>query len=230
MSPAGLKDRKEPRAWRLAGARIATGAVAAAMMDIEIADATIKHIQPGARQSRSTAEVQTVDLTGYMILPGLINAHDHLEFSLFPRLGHGPYRNFLEWAADIYHPQCSPVKEQLSVPKPVRLWWGAVRNLLCGATTVCHHNPPIPRRVRTRLPVRIATRYAWSHSLALGGDVAKAFQSARGGAPFIIHAAEGVDEGSHAEIFELDRIKALAPKTVIVHGVGMDAAGHDLLE
>ena len=33
----------------------------------------------------------TIDLQDYLILPGLINSHDHLEFNLFPRLGHGPY-------------------------------------------------------------------------------------------------------------------------------------------
>ena len=50
-------------------------------------------------------------------MPGLINAHDHLEFNLFPRLGRGPYPNAGEWARDIYHPDRSPIREQLRVPK-----------------------------------------------------------------------------------------------------------------
>jgi hypothetical protein len=66
---------------------------------------------------------------------------DHLEFNLFPRLGRGPYPNAGEWARDIYHPDRSPIREQLRVPKTVRLWWGALKNLLSGVTTVCHHNP-----------------------------------------------------------------------------------------
>src|SRR5438132_6224424 len=32
-----------------------------------------------------------IDLPGYLLLPGLVNAHDHLEFGLFPNLGCGPY-------------------------------------------------------------------------------------------------------------------------------------------
>ena len=45
---------------------------------------------------------------GHVMMPGLINAHDHLEFNLYPRLGRGPYPNAGAWARDIYHPERSP--------------------------------------------------------------------------------------------------------------------------
>lgn len=63
----------------------------------------------------------SLDLSGHMRLPGLVNAHDHLEFNLFPPLGNGPYANAAEWARDIYHPDRSPIREHLMVPKPIRL-------------------------------------------------------------------------------------------------------------
>src|SRR5579863_10747142 len=81
-----------------------------------------------------------LDLGGLQIHPGLINAHDHLQFALFPRLGSGPYANATEWARDIYHPDRDPVRRHLQVPKHLRLIWGGLRNLACGVTTVSHHD------------------------------------------------------------------------------------------
>jgi hypothetical protein len=77
-----------------------------------------------------------MNLDAYQLLPGLINAHDHLDFNLFPRLGSGPYPNATAWAEDIYHPECSPVSQQLRLPKRIRLLWGGLKNLLSGVTTV----------------------------------------------------------------------------------------------
>ena len=59
------------------------------------------------------AEGVQFDLGDLSVMPGLVNAHDHLEFALFPRLGRGPYPNAEAWARDIYHPEESPVREHL---------------------------------------------------------------------------------------------------------------------
>ena len=48
--------------------------------------------------------------------------------------------------------------------------------------------------------------------------------------PFIIHLCEGTDEKSAEEIFVLRGLGALDRRTVIVHGVGLGAAGHELVE
>jgi len=159
------------------------------------------------------------------VLPGLINAHDHLEFNLFPQLGRGPYPNAGEWARDIYHPDRSPIREQLRVPEPVRLWWGALKNLLSGVTTVCHHNPYEREVFGADFPVRVVRRFAWAHSLGFEPDLAARFRQAPVSYPFLVHCAEGVDAAARREVQALDACGALDQRTAIVHGVGLTGAG-----
>ena len=172
---------------------------------------------------------KVIDLTGHLRLPGLVNAHDHLEFNLFPALGLGGYRNAGEWARDIYRPLDSPVREQLKVPKGVRLWWGGLKNLLSGVTTVCHHNPYEPEVFDDRFPVRVVRRMAWAHSLEFDTAVTARFRAAPRGWPFVVHCAEGVDSGARREVAALDAEGALDGRTSIVHGVGLTPAGIELM-
>jgi len=170
-----------------------------------------------------------LDLTGYLILPGLINAHDHLEFNLFPRLGLGPYSNAREWAADIFHPNTSPVREHLSIPKRVRLAWGGLRNLLSGVTTVAHHNPYESAVFDRSFPVRVVGRFGWAHSLDFSPDLVARYRNTPHNRPFILHAAEGVDEKAAAEIARLEQIGVLGPRTVLVHCLAAVNADIELL-
>ena len=116
-----------------------------------------------------------MDLEGYLLLPGLINAHDHLEFNLYPRLGTRTYANVREWAADIHKLDDSPVREHLRVPLSTRLFWGGMKNLVAGVTTVSHHNPYHARIFDSGFPVRVVRRFGWAHSLAFSPDVGARF-------------------------------------------------------
>ncbi len=166
---------------------------------------------------------RVVEGDGYLALPGLINAHDHLDLNLFPRLGHPPYDNFYDWGRAIYHPDQSPVRDVLRVPLADRLWWSAYKQLISGVTTVAHHNPYVRRVFGRRFPVKVLRRYRWAHSLGHSHDVAKTFARSRG-CPFIIHAAEGIDAASSDEIERLDRMGVLASNTVLVHGIALTPA------
>ena len=170
-----------------------------------------------------------LDLTGHLVMPGLINAHDHLEFNLFPQLGRGPYPNAGEWARDIYHPDRSPIREQLRVSKPVRLWWGALKNLLSGVTTVCHHNPYEREIFGADFPVRVVRRFSWAHSLEFEPRVAARFRKAPPLYPFLLHCAEGVDSAARREVPALDALGALDSRTAIIHGVGITTAALALM-
>jgi cytosine/adenosine deaminase-related metal-dependent hydrolase len=208
---------------KLTGARAAVGAMSAERIDLEI--------QRGRIQSFGgcSGHGHDLDLSGYLLLPGLINCHDHLEFNLFPRLGRGPYPNATAWAQDIYHPDCSPLKQHLAVPKAVRLVWGGLKNLLSGVTTVAHHNPYDAAVFDSGFPVRVVKRFGWAHSLHFCSDLAVRCQAISKRWPFLIHAAEGTDTNAAAEIQKLERAGVLSARTVLIHGVGMDCDALEIL-
>lgn len=217
------------RTLHLTGARVALGPTETVDADVEIADGRIVSLNPRPA-SRKRPVGTELNLDGYILLPGLINGHDHLEFSLFPRLGNGPYQNSEQWAREIYKPERAPVLNHRQVPKSVRLWWGGVKNLLCGATTVCQHNPYAAEFDNPAFPVRVLKPYGWAHSLTMGQDVAGAFKATPENAPFFIHLGEGVDTRSRNEVFKLDRLGCLSRRTVLIHAVGLDASGWRLVE
>jgi cytosine/adenosine deaminase-related metal-dependent hydrolase len=162
-----------------------------------------------------------------MLLPGLINAHEHLDFGLFPKLGRPAgapsYRNSTEWAEEIHQAHSSIIERYRQIPKKTQLWWGAIRNLLCGVTTVCHHNPLHEELTLPNFPVRVLSRFGWAHSLAFDGDVKGKFQRTPKEHPFILHACEGMDEESMNEVSRLDQMQVLDERTVIVHGLACTA-------
>lgn len=161
-----------------------------------------------------------LDLGGYRALPGLINAHDHLSLNLLPHLGDPPYASLYRFAEEIYRPESFPIREINRVAIRDRLEWGGYKNLISGVTTVVHHDP-LPRGFFARdFPVGVLRRFTWSHSLRFGVDPA-ATHARSGQKPFIIHAAEGVDEESHREVDRLDERGMLDHHTVLVHGIAL---------
>lgn len=169
----------------------------------------------------------SIDLTGYLALPGLINAHDHLDFGLFPNLGRLPeapyYRNSNQWAHDIHLTHSGAIARHLSVPKKTRLWWGAIRNLLSGVTTVCHHNPMHQDFELSDFPVRVVKQFRWAHSLDFDLQLLDKFNATSSDMPFIIHAAEGIDTKSRNEFLTLEHMRLLDKKTVIVHALAINS-------
>ena len=214
----------------LHGACCAFGPQGRIRASIEIIAGRVNQILdgPGSSGSARTGNLP-IDLNGFLVMPGLINAHDHLQFALFPRLANPPYRNYIDWGSDIHDKFRDVIAKHGAVSKDVRLWWGGIRNLLCGVTTVCHHDCLWPELQRQDFPIRVVQEYGWGHSLALGGDLLKARLSTPEGRPFILHACEGVDEQAHAELAGLDRLGLLDGLTVLVHGLAIDEAGLELV-
>ena len=173
---------------------------------------------------------RVIDLGGLALLPGLINAHDHLSLDLLPRLGNPPYRNSYQWHADLRRNYPVAAWQHRPITEGDRVLWGAYRNLFSGVTTVAHHGPLAVRfLVDGSLPVRLRLPMACAESLAKDPDVGARARHARARMPFAIHLAEGVDATARSEIGRLDALGALGPGTIVVHGVALDADGRRLM-
>ena len=216
-------------ALQLSGARVAYGPRASAPAQLVLSDGFVGSMITEPLENSSLPDGICVDLSGYLLLPGLINSHDHLDFGLFPRLGRGGYRSAAEWATDIQSRDAAEIAKYRRVPKAVRCWWGAIRNLLCGATTVCHHNPLMPELLDAGFPVRVLRDFNWAHSLEFDPDVEENLRSTEPEIPFIIHAAEGVDAGTAEEVFELERRGLLSNRSVLIHALALTSESAALL-
>jgi hypothetical protein len=225
---AQIPGKSEPIV--LHGVRCSFGPRSTARASIQIDCGRVTHI---LRDPSSVLKVKAgcarVDLSGYLVMPGLVNAHDHLQFALFPRLGDPPYRNYIEWGEDIHSRFPDIIAKHRSVPKDVRLRWGGIRNLLCGVTTVCHHDVLWRELQRDDFPVKVVQKYGWAHSLALGGDLLQAHSATPKGSAFIVHACEGIDDQARGELSGLDRLGLLHAGTVLVHGLAIDDTGVALM-
>jgi cytosine/adenosine deaminase-related metal-dependent hydrolase len=176
-----------------------------------------------------------VDLRGDRLLPGLINAHDHLHLNtVAPIESTQRWRHVREWVSQVnLRRQTDPAFEsQLAVPRDERLLLGGVKNLLSGVTTVAHHDMLYPFLSGEHFPTYALTTYGWSHSLYIDGDeqVRDAYLRTPPDWPWIIHAAEGVDEEAADEFDRLDALGCVRANTLIVHGIALDRARRMRLE
>ena len=181
-----------------------------------------------------------IDLSGHLVFPGLINAHDHLQLNSVPPLDHTKkFPNSYAWIEAFESHFAEPaVVASLRVPSGVRHWHGAMKNLLAGVTTVAHHDPLHPVLDDPTFPVAVVRDFGWSHSLQLGAPqehrppkygppVQASFAATPLSEPWIIHLAEGVDDIASAELSQLEALACLAGNTVLVHGVALSDDDQD---
>jgi Amidohydrolase family len=225
--PIALPDRYDGAIW-LHGARCAIGPRKNRPASIKVVGGRLTQVVDGLPPSGR--DHTQIDLDGFLVLPGFINAHDHLQFSLFPKLANPPYRNYIDWGEDIHLTFRDVIAKHKSVSKDVRLRWGGIRNLLCGVTTVCHHDAQWPELQKEGFPVKVMQKFGWAHSLTLGGNILKARSATLPGSVFVMHACEGIDDRSREELFELDRLGLLDADTVLVHGLAVDQSGIELIQ
>ena len=163
-----------------------------------------------------------VELGPGYLMPGLINAHDHLHRNHYPRLGSPPYEDAYAWGRDIHARWPADIARGRALDRRHALLFGALKNLLGGATTVVHHDR-WEADFERGFPVRLA-RVRTVHSTGLEPGL----EGARGGdpdLPLCIHLAEGTTAAAAEEVRDLDARGLLDDRLLAVHAVGVDAEG-----
>jgi len=206
----------------LSGARVAIDPSHTLRAELVLRDGTIEAILPGDEAVRATTiqHADEIELKDHLILPGLINVHDHLQFGAFPRLGRGPYPSWREWAGDIYRPSKPPLRGLLEIPQETRLWSGVLRNLLSGVTTVCHHDAAHPCFSSPAMPLTVHTAFGWAHSLD-DPRWKDRYANTPEDWPFIVHCGEGLDARSRRDAGKFRRGARLDDRAVFVHAIGI---------
>lgn len=166
-----------------------------------------------------------INLDGHSILPGFVNAHDHLELNHYPRTRpREHYDSAHHWGDDLNARLDSPPFSSLrAYPLGDRLFIGGLKNLLCGATTVIHHNPPHRALYGRDFPARVLRRYGWAHSLHFNteDEIRRSYRRTPRDTPWFIHLAEGTDAAAAAEYRQLKSLGCGGDNTIIIHGVGV---------
>lgn len=177
-------------------------------------------------QADPEADFQVRLDTSDLVFPALINAHDHMLGTYYPRVGTGPYINWLPWDNDL---KAHPLYQERSLIANGDLYLlSAYRNLISGVTTVSDHIPHVVNEgFIDQMPVRVVRNYTLEHEcssydLKWGrGITAEHAQAVQTNAPFITHLEEGYDEEALLGVDILEHLKALDEHTVLIHGISL---------
>ena len=189
-------------------------------VDVVVNGERIERVGPpgGAGDSKGRT---VVDAGGAMVFPGLVNSHDHLEFDLYPPLGHGPYPDFLAWGEDIHRRDPETIRRLESVPRAARVRWGVLKNLLAGVTAVADHGGAADARAIWPLRLLPGTSI---HSVALERGWRRRLCAPWHRPPFVAHVAEGVSPAAAQDADALVRWNLFGRDLFAVHAIAMTPA------
>ncbi len=190
------------------------------------------------------ARAATVLDTDGVILPGLVDAHNHVAYNWLSEWESGQlWQDATQWRGSAgYSTFVTPYRDNSSVAPSfcAMVQWGKVRALVNGVTTI--FGTPQPR-VCYRWLVRNAELTSgyngWtsdkmrSNTLGIGtvNDMEAqdliADMVAGDVTAYMIHLAEGLSARAYAEYTELVRLGLLRPETVIIHGTALTPPDFD---
>jgi 5-methylthioadenosine/S-adenosylhomocysteine deaminase len=217
--------------WSIAGGTILTPDKTIKNGTVTINNGKIGKVSNDRAESGVTV---SLDAGKGVIVPGLINSHDHLLGTYYPKIGHGPYINWLPWDNDL---KSSPLyAERCQIENRDLYLLGAYRNLVSGVTLVSDHMPHfVGDQFYEILPMKAIKRFALAHSitsfaLAWGDGITVEYEKAvRDDIPFVTHIAEGWDDETKQDIRVIDKLGGLGSHSVFVHCLAFSDADLDLV-
>ena len=161
----------------------------------------------------------------YIAYPGLINGHDHLLGSYYPKVGNGPYLNWRPWDNDLKNSLLYSERKNLSIDELYEI--GNYRQILSGVTTVCDHMPHTVTDDQSKKSlIKIIDQYCVAHEISSyelkwGREHEVEIREAKEkDIPFITHIEEGFDEEALQGIDILHEKGGVFANSVLVHCIG----------
>ncbi len=185
---------------------------------LEAGNAT-RDVEGGRLSTPEGVAAFTLDLGETTLMPGLVNAHDHLHRNHLPRIGEPPYTSAAVWGADLHARFADDLARRHMLPKRDALLFGAFKNILGGVTSVVHHDRWEPD-FEAGFPVNVVR----VHTLDGLHDLRDAKAPPAAG-PFAMHLAEGTSSTSAEEIDEAFLRGLLSPRLLAVHLVAAEPSG-----
>ncbi|OHD68254.1 MAG: hypothetical protein A2W19_16780 [Spirochaetes bacterium RBG_16_49_21] len=189
----------------------------------------------GKITTNDAASQINIDADKTVIVPGLINSHDHLLGTYYPKVGNGPYLNWLPWDNDL---KSSPVYEERQRIENRDLYLlGAYRNLISGVTLISDLIPHfVGEPFYGILPTKAIKRFALAHSvnsfaLLWGEGITEEYRKAeKEDIPFVTHIAEGYDEETRQDVRTIEKLGGLGDHSVFVHCLAFSEGDMDLVK
>ena len=188
-----------------------------------------------ATNCATPASATVIHVTGAYILPGFVDAHNHVAYNVFPKWQPPKlYQNRGQWqASTAYANFKAPYNELKKTVFCEMVKYGEVRALISGVTTVQGTSPnntcfrTLIRNAENQNELGLPANTIRTYILDI-----KTFKSSVNWSKtkaYVIHLAEGIDEKSRAEFDTLKAKHMLHAGTVLVHGTALGAAEFDQL-
>lgn len=208
--------------------------------EVYVDGSRIRCVGPAGACAGDAAGATIID-TGGLILPGLVDAHNHVAYDWMPEWVSGRlWDDSPQWRRSAaYSDFIEPYRANSGDTEKLcaMVQWGELRALFHGTTTIFGTGQP---RTCFRWLVRnaeLTTGYSGFPTDAirantLGIDTVTTDQAntLRAGmdageiAAYVIHLAEGLTRNSHDEYLQLKALDLLREETVIIHGTALTAA------